>query len=88
MWRPAGHRGRARRCHNAIAELIELQAQYAAWSDKRWLLGLGIGGWNRSESPVALPRNSQLDPVEYRLEQISSSGIGQQALSQALCFSQ
>jgi ABC-type Fe3+-siderophore transport system permease subunit len=26
--------------------------------------------------------------VDYRLEQISSSGIGQQALPQALCFSQ
>lgn len=30
----------------------------------------------------------ELDPVDYRLEQISSSGIGQQALPQALCFSQ
>jgi hypothetical protein len=28
------------------------------------------------------------DPVDYRLEQIPSSGIGQQALPQALCFSQ
>src|SRR5208337_17477 len=28
-----------------------------------------------------------LDPVDYRLEQISSSGIGQQALPQALCLS-
>jgi len=27
-------------------------------------------------------------PVDYRLEQISSSGIGQQALPQALSFSQ
>jgi hypothetical protein len=25
--------------------------------------------------------------VDYRLEQISSSGIGQQAMPQALCFS-
>ena len=31
---------------------------------------------------------TELDPVDYRLEQISSSGIGQQALPQALCFSQ
>jgi hypothetical protein len=30
---------------------------------------------------------TELDPVDYRLEQISSSGIGQQALPQALCFS-
>jgi class 3 adenylate cyclase len=27
------------------------------------------------------------DPVDYRREQISSSGIGQQTLPQALCFS-
>jgi hypothetical protein len=31
---------------------------------------------------------TELDPVDYRLEQIFSSGIGQQALPQALCFSQ
>ena len=31
---------------------------------------------------------TELDPVDYRLEQISSSGIGQSALPQALCFSQ
>ena len=31
---------------------------------------------------------TELDPVDYRLEQISSSGIGQQALPQALRFSQ
>ena len=31
---------------------------------------------------------TELDPVDYRLEQISSSGIGQQALPQALCFGQ
>jgi len=30
---------------------------------------------------------TELDPVDYRLEQISSSGIGQQALPQALRFS-
>jgi hypothetical protein len=30
----------------------------------------------------------ELDPVDYRLEQISSSGIGQQTLPQALCFGQ
>ncbi len=29
--RPADHRGRARRWHDAVAELTELQAQYAAW---------------------------------------------------------
>lgn len=29
--RPADHRGRARRWHDAAAELTELQAQYAAW---------------------------------------------------------
>ena len=29
--RPADHRGRARRWHDAVAELAELQAQYAAW---------------------------------------------------------
>ena len=29
----------------------------------------------------------ELDPVDYRLEQISSSGIGRQALPQAFCFS-
>jgi len=31
---------------------------------------------------------TELDLVDYRLEQISSSGIGQQALPQALCFGQ
>ena len=29
--RPADHRGRARRWHDAVTELTELQAQYAAW---------------------------------------------------------
>jgi hypothetical protein len=29
--RPADHRGHARRWHDAVAELTELQAQYAAW---------------------------------------------------------
>ncbi len=29
--RPADHRGRARRWHDAVAELAELQAQYAVW---------------------------------------------------------
>ena len=29
--RPVDHRGRARRWHDAVAELTELQAQYAAW---------------------------------------------------------
>ena len=29
--RLADHRGRARRWHDAVAELTELQAQYAAW---------------------------------------------------------
>lgn len=31
--RPAGHRSRARRWHDAVAELTALQAQYAAWLD-------------------------------------------------------
>jgi len=31
---------------------------------------------------------TELEPIDYRLEQLSSSGIGQQALPQALCFSQ
>ena len=31
--RPTDHRGRARRWRDAIAELTELQAQYAAWLD-------------------------------------------------------
>jgi hypothetical protein len=31
---------------------------------------------------------TELDPVDYRLEQIFSSIIGEQALPQALCFSQ
>jgi hypothetical protein len=31
--RPADHRSRARRWHDAVAELAELQAQYAAWLD-------------------------------------------------------
>ena len=31
--RPADHRSRARRWHDAIAELTALQAQYAAWLD-------------------------------------------------------
>ena len=30
---PADHRSRARRWHDAVAELIKLQAQYAAWLD-------------------------------------------------------
>jgi len=29
--RPADHRGRARHWHDAVAELTDLQAQYAAW---------------------------------------------------------
>jgi len=29
--RPTGHRGRARRWQDAVAQLMELQAQYAAW---------------------------------------------------------
>ena len=29
--RPTDHRGRARRWHDAVAELTEAQAQYAAW---------------------------------------------------------
>ena len=29
--RPADHRSRARRWHDTVAELTELQAQYAAW---------------------------------------------------------
>jgi hypothetical protein len=29
--RPADHRGRARRWYDAVTELTELQAQYAAW---------------------------------------------------------
>ena len=33
MHRPADHRGRARRWHDAVAELTKLQAQYAAWLD-------------------------------------------------------
>jgi hypothetical protein len=31
MRRPADHRGRARRWHDAVAQLMELQTQYAAW---------------------------------------------------------
>ena len=31
--RPADHRSQARRWHDAVAELIELQAQYATWLD-------------------------------------------------------
>lgn len=31
--RPADHRSRARRWQDAVAELTELQAQYAAWLD-------------------------------------------------------
>ena len=29
--RPADHRSRARRWHDAVAELVKLQAQYAVW---------------------------------------------------------
>ena len=29
-----------------------------------WLVSVGIGGWNGSESPAALPRNTQHDPLE------------------------
>ena len=29
--RPTDHRSRARRCHDAVAQLTELQAQYAVW---------------------------------------------------------
>jgi len=39
----------------------------------------------RQDHPQTI--RTELDPVDYRLEQISSSGIGQQALPQALCFS-
>jgi hypothetical protein len=31
--RAADHRSRARRWHDAVAELVELQVQYAAWLD-------------------------------------------------------
>jgi hypothetical protein len=31
--RPADHRSRARRWHDTVAELTELQAQYMAWRD-------------------------------------------------------
>ena len=31
MRRPADHRGRARRWHDAVAQLTELQSQYAVW---------------------------------------------------------
>jgi hypothetical protein len=31
MHRPADHRARVRRWHDAVAELTELQAQYATW---------------------------------------------------------
>jgi hypothetical protein len=31
--RPADHRSRARRWHDTVVELIELQAQYVAWRD-------------------------------------------------------
>ena len=31
LHRPVDHRGRARRWHDAVAQLTELQAQYAAW---------------------------------------------------------
>ena len=31
--RPVDHRSRARRWHDAVAELMALQAQYAAWLD-------------------------------------------------------
>jgi hypothetical protein len=33
MRRPADHRSRARRWKEAVAELLQLQAQYAAWLD-------------------------------------------------------
>lgn len=32
--RPADHRSRAQRWRDAVAELTDLQAQYAAWFDK------------------------------------------------------
>ena len=31
--RPADHRSRARRWHDTVAELADLQAQYGAWRD-------------------------------------------------------
>jgi hypothetical protein len=31
MQRPADHRSRAKRCHDTVAELIRLQAEYDAW---------------------------------------------------------
>jgi hypothetical protein len=33
MRRPADHRSRARRWHDSVATLTELQAQYVAWRD-------------------------------------------------------
>jgi hypothetical protein len=33
MRRPADHRSRARRWHDAVAELTDLQTQYATWLD-------------------------------------------------------
>jgi hypothetical protein len=32
--RPTDHRGRARRWHDAVAELTEAQAQYATWLER------------------------------------------------------
>ena len=32
--RPADHRSRAKRWHDTVAELIQLQAKYAAWLDR------------------------------------------------------
>jgi hypothetical protein len=31
--RPGDHRSRAKRWHDAVAELVDLQGQYAAWLD-------------------------------------------------------
>jgi hypothetical protein len=33
MRRPTDHRSRARRWHDAVADLVELQAQYVSWLD-------------------------------------------------------
>src|SRR6202044_772355 len=40
MRRPADHRGRARRWHDAVAQLTELQSEYAVWLDALPLLML------------------------------------------------
>lgn len=60
MRRPADHRSRARRWTDAVAELTELQAQYAAWLEAL------VDSLRDSATAVALQAICELDLTELQ----------------------